>query len=75
MILLRFPQEGFSKVGLWNRWKSEVQTVSGSQGLAQFQGGMLRWAPRAVPVGDSLEVTDELKHLLVIVFSCIFDSV
>ena len=51
-----------------------MQTVSGSQGLTQFQGGMLRWAPRAVPVGDSLEVTDELKHLLVIVFSSIFDS-
>ena len=61
-------------MGLWNRWESEVQTVSGSQGLTQFQGGMLRWAPRAVPVGDSLEVTDELKHLLVIVFSSIFDS-
>ena len=74
MVLLRFTQEGFSKVGLWNRWESEMQMVSGSQGLAQFQGGMLRWAPRAVPVGESLEVTDELKHFLVIVFSCTFGS-
>ena len=55
MVLLRFTQEGFSEAGIWNRWWSEVQTVSGPQVLAHSfkMGGSV--GVQSCPTGRQLK--------------------